>query len=412
MSPPSVVMCAEPRKPAQRDVTRAGADGHGHVVGNGQPVAHRARAEERVRAARADPQHAAGGRARARGRAARRRSGPCAGRRPRARRGRRRSRRRRSRGRAGSRSGCRGRGSVATSRSRVERPPDGHRGRDDEHDERRPGDQPGPGRAPLPQQRLIAPTHAGTLTHGAVQGKPGRRGTGCRTPWGAGHTAIRELSPMRTGRARRTVVACPSSPHRLPGEWPACPSPRGHAFRSASSCSHTSSTASRAGSRSAISPRRRRTPTGSWTSSASSASPTRRTSSTRWTARRSCGCSTTSTWPRSWSSCPGALIFLYRRSRPALRPAPQHDPGHLAALDPGLRRLPGRAAAAVGQRPGRHDHDADRLRDGLQLTTSFYNELAAVPSLHVGFAVAVGIAVAARGAQPDRQGASRCCGAR
>ena len=29
------------------------------------------------------------------------------------------------------------------------------------------------------------------------------------------------------------------------------------------------------------------------------------------------------------------------------------------------------------------------------LTTSFYNELAAVPSLHVGFAVAVGIAIAA-----------------
>ena len=30
-----------------------------------------------------------------------------------------------------------------------------------------------------------------------------------------------------------------------------------------------------------------------------------------------------------------------------------------------------------------------------KLTTSFYNELAAVPSLHVGFAVAIGIAVAA-----------------
>src|SRR6202012_63199 len=29
------------------------------------------------------------------------------------------------------------------------------------------------------------------------------------------------------------------------------------------------------------------------------------------------------------------------------------------------------------------------------LTTSFYNQLAAVPSLHVGFAVAIGIAVAA-----------------
>jgi hypothetical protein len=35
-----------------------------------------------------------------------------------------------------------------------------------------------------------------------------------------------------------------------------------------------------------------------------------------------------------------------------------------------------------------------------KLTTSFYNELAAVPSLHVGFAVAVGIAVAAAARHP------------
>jgi hypothetical protein len=34
------------------------------------------------------------------------------------------------------------------------------------------------------------------------------------------------------------------------------------------------------------------------------------------------------------------------------------------------------------------------------LTTSFYNELAAVPSLHVGFAVAVGIAIAATVRRP------------
>ena len=35
-----------------------------------------------------------------------------------------------------------------------------------------------------------------------------------------------------------------------------------------------------------------------------------------------------------------------------------------------------------------------------KLTTSFYNELAAVPSLHVGFAVAVGIALAAAVSNP------------
>jgi len=34
------------------------------------------------------------------------------------------------------------------------------------------------------------------------------------------------------------------------------------------------------------------------------------------------------------------------------------------------------------------------------LTTSFYNELAAVPSLHVGFAVAIGVALAAALRQP------------
>ena len=39
-----------------------------------------------------------------------------------------------------------------------------------------------------------------------------------------------------------------------------------------------------------------------------------------------------------------------------------------------------------------------------KLTTSFYNELAAVPSLHVGFAVAVGIAVAAAVRNPVAQG--------
>ena len=45
-------------------------------------------------------------------------------------------------------------------------------------------------------------------------------------------------------------------------------------------------------------------------------------------------------------------------------------------------------------------------------TTSFYNELAAVPSLHVGFAVAVGFALVRRAPQPGAAATSRCCGAR
>ena len=80
----------------------------------------------------------------------------------------------------------------------------------------------------------------------------------------------------------------------------------------------------------------------------------------------------------------------------ALRAAAQHDPGHLADLDPGLRRSsPSRRRGwpTVGL------VDTISSQTGFamdsSLTTSFYNELAAVPSLHVGFAVAVGIALAA-----------------
>ena len=45
-------------------------------------------------------------------------------------------------------------------------------------------------------------------------------------------------------------------------------------------------------------------------------------------------------------------------------------------------------------------------------STSFYNELAAVPSLHVGFAVAVGFALFAALRNPVAALRSRCCGAR
>ena len=50
---------------------------------------------------------------------------------------------------------------------------------------------------------------------------------------------------------------------------------------------------------------------------------------------------------------------------PDLRAAAQHDPRHLADLDPDLRGVPRRSPAARRHRHGRHDHRADRLRDGL-----------------------------------------------
>jgi hypothetical protein len=51
-----------------------------------------------------------------------------------------------------------------------------------------------------------------------------------------------------------------------------------------------------------------------------------------------------------------------------------------------------------------HDHAGTGFAIDSKLTTSFYNQLAAVPSLHVGFAVAVGIAVAASLRNPVAQG--------
>jgi PAP2 superfamily len=92
---------------------------------------------------------------------------------------------------------------------------------------------------------------------------------------------------------------------------------------------------------------------------------------------------------------PGALIFLYRRSRP------MYERLRNTILATWVLSIPIYAAFPVAP-PRLADSglvDTITAQTGLaldsSLTTSFYNELAAVPSLHVGFAVAVGIAVAA-----------------
>jgi PAP2 superfamily len=92
---------------------------------------------------------------------------------------------------------------------------------------------------------------------------------------------------------------------------------------------------------------------------------------------------------------PGALVFLYRRSRPA------YERLRNTVLATWLVSIPVYALFPVAPPRlagiGMLDTITDQTGFALdsKLTTSLYNELAAVPSLHVGFAVAVGVAVAA-----------------
>ena len=101
---------------------------------------------------------------------------------------------------------------------------------------------------------------------------------------------------------------------------------------------------------------------------------------------------------------PGTLIFLYRRSRPL------YDRLRNTILATWLLSIPVYAAFPVAP-PRLSDSglvDTISTQTGFamdsNLTTSFYNELAAVPSLHVGFAVAVGIAIAAAVRNPIVKG--------
>src|SRR5690349_6414460 len=91
---------------------------------------------------------------------------------------------------------------------------------------------------------------------------------------------------------------------------------------------------------------------------------------------------------------PGSLLFLYRRSRPL------YERLRKTILATWLISIPVYAAFPVAP-PRLADAglvDTITSQTGFalngKLTTSFYNELAAVPSLHVGFAVAIGIALA------------------
>jgi hypothetical protein len=92
---------------------------------------------------------------------------------------------------------------------------------------------------------------------------------------------------------------------------------------------------------------------------------------------------------------PGALIFLYKHSRPI------YFRLRNTILATWLISVPVYAAFPVAPPRladmGLVDTISEQTGFAMDsnLTTAFYNELAAVPSLHVGFAVAVGIAVAA-----------------
>src|SRR3954452_10915741 len=92
---------------------------------------------------------------------------------------------------------------------------------------------------------------------------------------------------------------------------------------------------------------------------------------------------------------PGALIFLYRRSRPV------YERLRNTILATWLISIPVYAAFPVAppRLAGIGLVDTITTQTGFamdsKLTTSFYNELAAVPSLHVGFPFAVGVAIAA-----------------
>jgi hypothetical protein len=91
---------------------------------------------------------------------------------------------------------------------------------------------------------------------------------------------------------------------------------------------------------------------------------------------------------------PGSLIWLYHRSRPT------YEKLRNTVLATWLISIPVYALYPVA--PPRLAHigliDTITSQSGFSmdssLTTSFYNQLAAVPSLHVGFAVAIGIAIA------------------
>jgi membrane-associated phospholipid phosphatase len=92
---------------------------------------------------------------------------------------------------------------------------------------------------------------------------------------------------------------------------------------------------------------------------------------------------------------PGSLIWLYRRSQPV------YERLRNTVLATWLISIPVYALfpCAPPRLAGIGMVDTITAQTGFamdsKLTTSFYNQLAAVPSLHVGFAFAIGVAIAA-----------------
>lgn len=97
---------------------------------------------------------------------------------------------------------------------------------------------------------------------------------------------------------------------------------------------------------------------------------------------------------------PGALIFLYRRSPPLYEALRNTILATWLISVPvyGLFPVAPPRLADVGLIDTISSQTGFALDSNL--TTSFYNQLAAVPSLHVGFAVAVGFALAAAVTHP------------
>src|SRR6185436_6309516 len=91
---------------------------------------------------------------------------------------------------------------------------------------------------------------------------------------------------------------------------------------------------------------------------------------------------------------PGALIFLYRRSRPIYMRLRNTILATWLISVPVYALFPVAPPRLAGI--GMVDTISSQTGFAMDssLTTSFYNELAAVPSLHVGFAFAIGIVVA------------------
>jgi hypothetical protein len=92
---------------------------------------------------------------------------------------------------------------------------------------------------------------------------------------------------------------------------------------------------------------------------------------------------------------PGSLIYLYKRSHPL------YEKLRNTVLATWVLSIPvyGLFPVAPPRLAGIGLVDTITTQTGFamdsKLTTSFYNELAAVPSLHVGFAFAIGVAIAA-----------------